>query len=86
MEDKRVDQLYEKNIKFFKQNKDLYQDKHSGKVVLIAQDDLKGVFDDIASAYEEAIKKFKLGEFICQPVDYDKPTNALQISGSLIAA
>ena len=86
MKDKQTDQLYARNIKFFKQNKVLYQAKYSGKVVLIAQGDLKGVFDNIASAYEEAIKKFELGEFICQLVDYDKPENALQISGNLIAS
>lgn len=60
----------EKNIKFFKDNLDtwlddgLYRHKH----VVIADQKIRGVFDDFSKALDYASSNLTLGEFIIQQV------------------
>lgn len=60
----------EKNIKFFKDNLDswLTDDLYRHKHVVIADQKVRGVFDDFPKALDYASSNLNLGEFVIQQV------------------
>ena len=60
----------EKNIKFFKDNLDswLTDDLYKYKHVVIADQKVRGVFDDFRKALDYASSNLTLGEFVIQQV------------------
>lgn len=68
------------NCDYFEKNKTQFQKKYSNKVLLIVNAEIKGIYDSVREAYEDAIKQYQEGEFICQIVDYDKQENIAYIN------
>jgi len=62
---------YKANIDFFLKNKSRLSKKYPGKVLLIAEGKIQSSFPNEHKAYLSAIKQYKPGEFITQPVDFE---------------
>ena len=62
--------MLDKDIKFYKQNREKLLERYPYKYVVIKNQKLIGVYDSHASAYEETIKKHEVGSFI---IEYVKP-------------
>lgn len=52
--------------KFYKSNQKELLQKYKDKILVIKGEKVEGVYDDEATAYQEAIKKFDLGSFLIQ--------------------
>ena len=70
-----MDAVIKGNFSFFDQNKDEFQRLYPGKVLLIANCEIKEVCNTFQEAYEKALEKYQKGEFVCQTVDYNKSKN-----------
>jgi hypothetical protein len=53
---------------YFEAHKDELREKYLGKRIVIAGEELKGVYDTDAEAYAAAVKTMKPGSFMIKPV------------------
>lgn len=58
--------MLEKEFKYYQDNQDDFVKEHSGKYLVIVEEELVGVYDSEAEAYTESIKKHELGTFLIQ--------------------
>jgi hypothetical protein len=60
--------MFEKEEAFYEAHKEDIRAKYTGKRVLIAGQEIKGVFDSDGEAYRAAIETMKPGDFMIKPV------------------
>ena len=58
--------MMDKEYKYYMDNQKKFLEKYSGKVIVIKDESVVGVYDDEPSAYQDAISKFELGTFLIQ--------------------
>ncbi|MGH7202934.1 MAG: hypothetical protein ACREHC_00645 [Candidatus Levyibacteriota bacterium] len=58
--------MLDKEYKYYKDNQESLLQKHKNKVLVIIGEEVVGVYDDEASAYQDSISKYKLGTFLIQ--------------------
>lgn len=58
--------MLEKEFQYFIQHQNDLVKKHNGKYIVLRGEEIVGVFDTIADAYEDSIKKFPPGTFFIQ--------------------
>jgi len=56
----------EKELQFFKENQALLLEKYNGKILVIKDKKVVGVYDSEIDAYSESKDKFELGTFLIQ--------------------
>ena len=59
------------NIDYFKKNKAVFAKKYPNKVLLIVDCKVEAAFGDERTAYQEAVKKHRPGEFVVQATNYE---------------
>jgi hypothetical protein len=57
----------EKDLEFFIANQDRLVKEHRGKVLVIKDQQVVGVYNTSLEAYEDAMKKYEPGTFMIQP-------------------
>lgn len=60
---------FEKALQFYIDNQAKLVTKHKGKVLIIRNEGVVGVYDTVAEAYSDGIIKYGLGNFAIQPVN-----------------
>jgi hypothetical protein len=60
--------MYEREKDFYKANKLDLRGKYRGKHIVIAGEDVIGVYDDAGAAYHETVKTIPLGSFMIQEI------------------
>jgi len=58
--------MLDKEYKYYKDNQEKFLEKYKGKIIVINDEAVVGVYNDEPSAYQDAISKFKLGTFLIQ--------------------
>lgn len=58
--------MLDKEFQYYLQNKDEFLKKYLGKFLVIKSEEVVGVYDTEAEAYDESVKKFELGSFLIQ--------------------
>lgn len=59
--------MFEAELDFFKSNQDSLVEKYKGKVLVLRNKEVVGVYSTTLEAYSEAKKSFALGTFMIQP-------------------
>ncbi|MDR2144478.1 MAG: hypothetical protein LBP29_08925 [Treponema sp.] len=60
--------MFEQENKFYDENKDTFRKKYLGKEVVIAGNEIIGVYDDLDTAIDETEKTRPLGTFCVKAV------------------
>jgi hypothetical protein len=60
--------MLEREQAYFEAHKDEIREKYAGKRVVIAGEEIKGVYDTDAEAYTATVKTMKPGSFMIKPV------------------
>ena len=66
--------LLKEEFQYYLDHQQEFVEKHNGKVLVIKDSKLKGIFDNVSDAYADAAKKFELGTFLiqkCTPGDQE---------------
>ncbi|MDR1358847.1 MAG: hypothetical protein LBJ48_05795 [Coriobacteriales bacterium] len=58
--------LLEKELEYFKKNQDNLVKKYNGKILVLHNQEVVGIFDNNLQAYQDAKKHFKPGTFMIQ--------------------
>lgn len=58
--------MLEKEFDFFKTNQESLVKKYKGKILVIVQEEVAGIYENNLSAYLEAEKQHGLGNFLIQ--------------------
>jgi hypothetical protein len=74
-----VPEPLKKNLEWYIANQRELSEKHNGKILLIVNQNLVGVFDSMQDAYADAIKKYTLGTFTLQPCSPDADSYTLTL-------
>lgn len=61
-----TDSYLQKQLDYFKSNQDELVKKYEGKLLVIRDQKVRGVYDTEMEAYTDAKKKFELGTFLIQ--------------------
>jgi len=64
--------MLEREFKYFLDNKSELEKKYTGKILVIKNEQVVGVFDDELKAYLDSIDKYENGTFLiqkCEPGD-----------------
>ena len=56
----------QKQLEYFKSHQDEFVEKYKGKLLVIKDQEVQGVYDTEMEAYTDAKKKFGLGNFLIQ--------------------
>lgn len=67
-------------MKFFKDNQASLFEKYPDKILVIVNDQVVDAFSDFFSAYHEAIKNYKPGQFMLQRCGKDSSAYTVTIS------
>ncbi len=67
---------FEKELKFYLENKEELIKKYEGKVLVIKNAEIVGVYDAVSDAYNFGVENYGLGNFSLQEVKKD-PTNTV---------
>jgi hypothetical protein len=59
---------FEKELQYYLDNKEELLSKYEGKVLIIKDESIEGVFDSVPEAYNFGIEKYGLGNFAIQQV------------------
>jgi hypothetical protein len=68
-----------KNLEWYITHQKDLAAKYNGKILLIANQELVKVFDDIGTAYAEALKAYAPGTFTLQPCSPDPDSYTLML-------
>lgn len=58
--------MIDKEYQYYKKNQKAFLKKYKGKILVIKDQKITGVFDDEVSAYNDSVSKYKLGTFLIQ--------------------
>ena len=58
--------MLDTEFNYYKKNQKALLKKYQGKVLVIKGEEVVGVCDDEASAYQDAVSKYELGTFLIQ--------------------
>lgn len=58
--------MLDKEYKYYKANQKDFFKKHKNKVLVIKGEEIVGIYDNEADAYNDSISKHKLGTFLIQ--------------------
>jgi hypothetical protein len=61
--------MFQQELDFFKENQETLVGQYKGKILVITGNTIFGVFNTNLEAYNEALKKLKLGTFMIQPCE-----------------
>jgi hypothetical protein len=59
--------MFQKELDFFIKNQESLVAKYNGKILVLKEEQVVGVFDNILDAYHDSLKKFEPGSFMLQP-------------------
>jgi hypothetical protein len=68
-----------KDLEWYIQNQQELSEKYNGKILLIVNQKLIGVFDSMQDAYAAAMKTYTLGTFTLQPCSPDADSYTLTL-------
>jgi hypothetical protein len=71
--------MFEQENKFYDENKDIFRKKYLGKEVVIAGNEIIGVYDDLDTAVDETEKTRPLGTFCVKSVPLDPAWESWEI-------
>jgi hypothetical protein len=66
---------FEKELKFYIDNQRELVEKYDGKVIIIKNQTVVGIFGTTSEAYNFGVEKYGLGNFAIQQVGKDKETH-----------
>ena len=58
--------MLDKEYKYYLENQKTFLEQYRGKVLVIKDERIVGVYEDEATAYKDSISKYKLGTFLIQ--------------------
>lgn len=67
---------FEKELQFYIKNKQKFVSQYNGKVLVLRNESIEGVFDNTEQAYDFGKEKFGLGNFAIQPVSDNPESHA----------
>lgn len=76
---------FEKELEFYLDNKEDLIRKHKGKVLVIKDARIVGVYDTVSEAYDFGVKNYGLGNFAIQQVSEDSESPAAFCQSSKVA-
>lgn len=56
----------DKEYKYYKNNQEEFLEKYKGKVVVVKDEKIVGVYEDEIIAYKDSVSKYELGTFLIQ--------------------
>lgn len=56
----------DREYQYYKNNQKEFLEKYKGKVLVIKDEKIVGVYEDEVAAYKESVSKYKLGTFLIQ--------------------
>lgn len=59
--------MFDKELSFFKENQSELVKKYGGKILVIKESEIVGVYETTIDAYVNALKSYTLGSFMIQP-------------------
>ena len=66
---------FEKELQFYIDNQKELVDKYDGKVIIIKDQTIQGVFDSTPEAYNFGVEKYGLGNFALQQISRGKDSH-----------
>lgn len=66
--------MLDREYNYYKQNQKTFLEKYRGKVLVIRDEKIIGVYEDEATAYKESVSKYGLGTFLIQKCVPDRET------------
>ena len=63
--------MFEKENKFYEENRESLRDKYVGKAIIIVGDSVIGAYDNVGEAYTETLKTKKPGTFCLKNIPVD---------------
>ena len=72
--------MFEKETEFYIANKNEIREKYLGKRIVIAGDQIIGVYNDVSEAYTETIKTLLPGSFMIKDIPVDIEDEVVQLS------
>ncbi|MHC6202489.1 hypothetical protein ACYULU_04755 [Breznakiellaceae bacterium SP9] len=77
--------MFEQENKFYDENKDSLRTKYLGKEVVIAQNQVIGVYTDVGTAIRETVKTRPLGSFCVKRVPVSPQAKIIRIPAFLLS-
>jgi hypothetical protein len=72
--------MFQQELEFFKANQADLVERYAGKILVIKESSVVGVYDTNIEAYDNALKEFELGSFMIQPCKAGEDAYTVTIS------
>lgn len=66
--------MLNKEYKYYQKHQETFLKQYKGKVLVIKEENIVGIFDDEVTAYKDSVAKYKLGTFLIQKCVPEKET------------
>jgi len=77
--------MFERELQYYNSNKEQLREKYLGKHIVIADDEVIGVFDDAGTAYTDTSKKIPPGSFMIREIPENIEDEVQYLSPFLVA-
>jgi hypothetical protein len=77
--------MFERENKFYEENKDILRKQYIGKEVVIVQDEVIAAYDDVGTAIRETVKTRPLGSFCIKSVPVSPEEKVIRIPTFLVS-
>ncbi|MDR2542303.1 MAG: DUF5678 domain-containing protein [Treponema sp.] len=77
--------MFEKELQFYNTNKEQLREKYHGKHVVIAGEQVIGIYDDAGTAYKETAKTIPPGSFMIREIPENTEDEVQYLSPFLVA-
>jgi hypothetical protein len=77
--------MFERELQYYNSNKDQLREKYLGKHIVIADDEVIGVYDDAGTAYTDTSKKIPPGSFMIREIPENIEDEVQYLSPFLVA-
>src|SRR5215470_5598946 len=78
----RIGLMFDRELQFFINNQDELVKAHRGKVLVIKDEEVVGVYGDALTAYLDATAKYEPGTFMIQPCEEGTDAYTVTITSS----
>jgi hypothetical protein len=77
--------MFERENKFYEENKDTLRKQYIGKEVVIIQDEVIAAYDDVGTAIRETVKTYPLGSFCIKNIPVSPEEKVIRIPTFLVS-
>jgi hypothetical protein len=77
--------MFERENKFYEENKDTLRKQYIGKEVVIVQDEVIAAYDDVGTAIRETVKNYPLGSFCVKNIPVSSEEKVIRIPTFLVS-